>query len=114
MWPNRCSSAIDEANSRLQELCETADHLHFLDLGQVSSHTAFFLPVALLSLAARSSTHPCKWDPSQCLWSAVATSASTSAIHAAPPCTLAAHASGLCTRIWLPDSLMRLGKPALM
>ena len=60
MWPNRCSAAIDEANSRLQELCETADHLHFLDLGQVSLSIAPFLPVALLFLAARSSTHLCK------------------------------------------------------
>ena len=60
MWPNRCSAAIDEANSRLQELCEPADHLHFLDLGQVSSNTAFLLPAALLSFAARGSTHLCK------------------------------------------------------
>ena len=45
MWPNRCSSAIDEANSRLQGVCESADHLHFLDLGQVSIYTAFFLAV---------------------------------------------------------------------
>ena len=50
MWPNRCSAAIDEANSRLQELCEPADHLHFLDLGQVSINTVFFLPVALSPL----------------------------------------------------------------
>jgi len=35
VWPNRCSSAIDEANSRIGDLCEGADHLHFLDAGQV-------------------------------------------------------------------------------
>lgn len=37
VWPNRCSEAIDEANNRVSGLCEAADHLHFLDIGQVSN-----------------------------------------------------------------------------
>lgn len=34
VWPNRCSEAIDEANTRIQGLTEGSDHLHFLDIGQ--------------------------------------------------------------------------------
>ena len=36
VWPNRCSEAIDEANSRISTLCEDSPHLHYIDLGSVS------------------------------------------------------------------------------
>lgn len=50
VWPNRCSEAIDEANTRIQGLTEGSDHLHFLDIGQVItlSCSMFFVPTQLL------------------------------------------------------------------
>jgi hypothetical protein len=42
VWPNRCSEAIDEANTRIQGLTEGSDHLHFLDIGQVISCLAAY------------------------------------------------------------------------
>ncbi len=38
VWPNRCSEAIDEANSRIADLCEGSPHLHYIDLGAVRPH----------------------------------------------------------------------------
>ena len=35
VWPNRCSEAIDEANSRIADLCEGSGHLHYIDIGSV-------------------------------------------------------------------------------
>lgn len=45
VWPNRCSEAIDEANSRIADLCEGSGHLHFIDIGSV--RPALFIHPAL-------------------------------------------------------------------
>lgn len=42
VWPNRCSKAIDEANTRIQGLTDGSDHLHFLDIGQVITLSCSF------------------------------------------------------------------------